>query len=165
LRPEVTELIAAMVQDAIGRRLRSHPQEPTSDEWWKFFCVTRKPQLTPPTPTVPACTAAHRSRASDRDLVRRSGSRRANDLVTCKGPRPAYRTISGVLSRRPPLTEFVGKPPPQARLNSALGRGIYAFSPDQLQQSAGGLPPFRLGTAVPWTWRLGDSIRRTWGCK
>jgi hypothetical protein len=35
-RPEVARLIAAMVQarDAVGRRSWSHPQEPTSDEWW-----------------------------------------------------------------------------------------------------------------------------------
>jgi hypothetical protein len=35
-RPEVARLIAAMVQarDAVKHRTWSHPQEPTSDEWW-----------------------------------------------------------------------------------------------------------------------------------
>ena len=35
-RPEVARLIAAMVQarDAVEHRTWSHPQEPTSDEWW-----------------------------------------------------------------------------------------------------------------------------------
>jgi hypothetical protein len=34
--PEVTSLIAAMVQarDAVERRSWSHPQEPTTEEWW-----------------------------------------------------------------------------------------------------------------------------------
>jgi hypothetical protein len=35
-RPEMATLVAAMVQarDAVNRRSWSHPQEPTSDEWW-----------------------------------------------------------------------------------------------------------------------------------
>ena len=35
-RPAVARLVAAMVQarDAVERRSWSHPQEPTSDEWW-----------------------------------------------------------------------------------------------------------------------------------
>jgi hypothetical protein len=35
-RPEVARLIAAMAQarDAVEHRTWSHPQEPTSDEWW-----------------------------------------------------------------------------------------------------------------------------------
>jgi hypothetical protein len=34
--PDVARLVAAMIQAryAIGRRSWSHPQEPTSDEWW-----------------------------------------------------------------------------------------------------------------------------------
>jgi hypothetical protein len=34
--PEIASLIGAMLQarDAVGRRSWSHPQEPTSDEWW-----------------------------------------------------------------------------------------------------------------------------------
>ena len=34
--PEVTSLIAAMVQarDAVERRSWSHPREPTTEEWW-----------------------------------------------------------------------------------------------------------------------------------
>jgi|SRR5262245_51695483 len=34
--PDVARLVAAMVQarDAVERRSWSHPQEPTSDEWW-----------------------------------------------------------------------------------------------------------------------------------
>jgi hypothetical protein len=34
--PEVASLVAAMLQarDAVERRSWSHPQEPTSDEWW-----------------------------------------------------------------------------------------------------------------------------------
>src|SRR5262249_49392198 len=35
-RPEVARLVAAMVQarDAVERRSWSHPQEPTSEDWW-----------------------------------------------------------------------------------------------------------------------------------
>jgi hypothetical protein len=35
-RPEVARLIAAMVQarDAVEHRSWSHPQEPTSEDWW-----------------------------------------------------------------------------------------------------------------------------------
>jgi hypothetical protein len=35
-RPEVARLVAAMVQahDVVGRRMWSHPQEPTGEEWW-----------------------------------------------------------------------------------------------------------------------------------
>jgi hypothetical protein len=34
--PDVVRLVAAMVQarDAVVRRSWSHPQEPTSEEWW-----------------------------------------------------------------------------------------------------------------------------------
>jgi hypothetical protein len=34
--PDVTILVAAMLQarEAVERRSWSHPQEPTSDEWW-----------------------------------------------------------------------------------------------------------------------------------
>src|SRR5215472_11750521 len=34
--PDVAKLVTAMVQarDAVERRSWSHPQEPTSDEWW-----------------------------------------------------------------------------------------------------------------------------------
>jgi hypothetical protein len=34
--PDIARLVAAMIQAryAIGRRSWSHPQEPTSDEWW-----------------------------------------------------------------------------------------------------------------------------------
>jgi hypothetical protein len=35
-RAEIATLVAAMVQarEAVGRRSLSHPQEPTSEEWW-----------------------------------------------------------------------------------------------------------------------------------
>jgi hypothetical protein len=35
-RPEVARLVAAMLQarDAVERRSWSHPQEPTSEDWW-----------------------------------------------------------------------------------------------------------------------------------
>jgi hypothetical protein len=34
--PDVARLVTAMVQarDAVGRRSWSHPQEPTSEDWW-----------------------------------------------------------------------------------------------------------------------------------
>src|SRR6476619_2211355 len=34
--PDVARLVAAMLQarDAVGRRSWSHPQEPTTEEWW-----------------------------------------------------------------------------------------------------------------------------------
>src|SRR5437899_1733954 len=34
--PDVARLVAAMVQarEAVGRRSWSHPQEPTSEDWW-----------------------------------------------------------------------------------------------------------------------------------
>jgi hypothetical protein len=34
--PDVARLIAAMLQarDVVGRRTGSHPQEPTSEDWW-----------------------------------------------------------------------------------------------------------------------------------
>ena len=34
--PDVARLVTAMVQarEAVGRRSRSHPQEPTSEDWW-----------------------------------------------------------------------------------------------------------------------------------
>jgi hypothetical protein len=34
--PEVASLVAAMLQarDAVERRSRAHPQEPTGEEWW-----------------------------------------------------------------------------------------------------------------------------------
>src|SRR2546430_4522323 len=35
-RPDIANLVVAMLQarDAVGRRSWSHPQEPTSNEWW-----------------------------------------------------------------------------------------------------------------------------------
>jgi hypothetical protein len=35
-RPEISRLVAAMLQarDALSHRSRSHPQEPTGEEWW-----------------------------------------------------------------------------------------------------------------------------------
>jgi hypothetical protein len=43
-RPEVARLIAAMVQarDAIEHRSWSHPQEPTSEEWWADVLADRR---------------------------------------------------------------------------------------------------------------------------
>ena len=35
-QPDIARLVSAMVQarDAVGRRSRAHPQEPTGEEWW-----------------------------------------------------------------------------------------------------------------------------------
>src|SRR5438094_1854063 len=45
-RPEVARLISAMVQarDAVERRSWSHPQEPTSEDWWADVLADPRPR-------------------------------------------------------------------------------------------------------------------------
>jgi hypothetical protein len=73
-RSDVAMLVAAMVQarDAVDRRSRSHPREPTSEAWWADVLADprsrRRERRTgmeaKATTIVPACgrDARHRSR-------------------------------------------------------------------------------------------------------
>jgi hypothetical protein len=45
-RPEVARLVAAMLQarGAVERRSWSHPQEPTSEDWWADVLADPRPR-------------------------------------------------------------------------------------------------------------------------
>ena len=74
--PEVGGLIAAMVQarDAVGRRSWSHPQEPTTEDWWAD--VLADPRSRRP-------TTRFRDLADRRPFYRLSDEARATILVAC----------------------------------------------------------------------------------
>ena len=69
-------MIAAMVQarDAVGRRSWSHPQEPTTEDWWAD--VLADPRLRRP-------TTRFRDLADRRPFYRLSDEARATILVAC----------------------------------------------------------------------------------
>jgi hypothetical protein len=75
--PEIGGLIVAMVQarDAVGRRSWSHPQEPTTEDWWAD--VLADPRLRRP-------TTRFRDLADRRPFYRLSDEARATILVACR---------------------------------------------------------------------------------